>query len=233
MRIPAATECESVPVAPVLSPAADRLPDVGLAGHRRDARTPGERTRIWEQATAAAARATEQIQAGTDPHAAADAAWAASDFLSAAGRVVEGRRGGPLTAAAGEYDRAARELWGRVPEPSSAGHGLRTAAVLLTAARFVGRTENQQLLARLAQLAALTDAVTRLRENQDRAAQATAARRAAEQVRLIAAQRASVPPGAPAATATRSRQPDLSYDLGRPGPGPVQGAPDTRRGPHR
>src|SRR5674536_248051 len=78
MRIPAATECESVPVAPVLSPAADRLPDVGLAGHRRDARTPGERTRIWEQATAAAARATEQIQAGTDPHAAADAAWAAS-----------------------------------------------------------------------------------------------------------------------------------------------------------
>ena len=140
---------------------------MGLAGHRRDARTPGERNRIWEQATAAAARATEQIQAGTDPHAAADAAWAASDFLSAAGRVVEGRRGGPLTAAAGEYDRAARELWGRVPEPSSAGHGLRTAAVLLTAARFVGRTENQQLLALLAQLAALTDAVTRLRENQD------------------------------------------------------------------
>jgi septal ring factor EnvC (AmiA/AmiB activator) len=105
--------------------------------------------------------------------------------------------------------------------------------VLLTAARFVGRNENQQLLALLAQLAALTDAVTRLRENQDRAAQATAARRAAEQVRLIAAQRASVPPGVPAATATRSRQPDLSYDLGRPGPGPVQGAPDIRRGPRR
>jgi len=183
----------------------------------------------------AAASATEQIQASasTDPHAAADAAWAASDFLAAAGRVVEGRRGGPLTDAAGEYDRAARELWGRVPAPSSAGQGLRTAAVLLTAARFVGRNENQQLLALLAQLAALTDAVTRLRENQDRAAQATAARRAAEQVRLIAAQRASVPPGAPAATATRSRQPDLSYDLGRPGPGPVQGAPDTRRGPRR
>src|SRR5450756_1244370 len=185
MRIPAATECESVPVAPVLSPAADRLPDVGLAGHRRDARTPGERTRICEQATAAAARATEQIQAGTDPHAAADAAWAASDFLPAAGRVV------------------------------------------------VGRTENQQLLARLAQLVALTDAVTRLRENQDRAAQATAARSAAEQLRLTGAQRASVPPGAPAATATRSRQPDFSYDLGRPGPGPVQGPPDTRRGPRR
>ena len=110
----------------------------------------------------AAASATEQIQAsaGTDPHAAADAAWAASDFLAAAGRVVEGRRGGPLADAAGEYDRAARELWGRVPAPSSAGQGLRTAAVLLTAARFVGRGENQQLLSLLAQLAALTDAAS-------------------------------------------------------------------------
>ena len=208
----------------------------GSAGEGRNQLTAPERTRIWEQATTAAARATEQIQAaaGTDPRAAADAAWAASDFLAAAGRVVEGRRGGPLTNAAGEYDRAARELWGRVPEPSSAGQGLRTAAVLLTTARFVGRTENQQQqLALLAQLAALTDAVTRLRENQDRAAQATAARRAAEQLRLTGAQRAGVPPGAPAATATRSRQPDLSSDLGRPGPGPAQGPPDTRRGPRR
>ena len=160
-------------------------------GEDRYPLTPGERTRIWEQATVAAASATEQIQASasTDPHAAADAAWAASDFLAAAGRVVEGRRGGPLTDAASDYDRAARELWGRVPAPSSAGQGLRTAAVLLTAARFVGRNENQQLLALLAQLAALTDAVTRLRENQDRAAQATAARRAAEQLRLTGGRR--------------------------------------------
>jgi len=62
----------------------------------------------------AAASATEQIQAsaGTDPHAAADAAWAASDFLAAAGRVVEGRRGGPLTDAASDYYRAAGELVG-------------------------------------------------------------------------------------------------------------------------
>ena len=56
--------------------------------------------------------------------------------------------------------------------------------------------QNTQLLARLAQLAALTDAVTRLRENQDRAAQAAAARRAAEQLRLTAAQRATAAPGA-------------------------------------
>jgi len=192
-----------------------------------------ERARIWEQATAAAARATEQVRgaAGSDPLAAGDAAWAASDFLASAARVVEGRRGGPLTAAAASYDRAARELWGRLPAPSQAGQGLRAAAVLLASARFVGRGENTQLLALLAQLAALSDAVTRLRETQDRAAQAAVARSAAEQLRLSAAQRTSVgagPPGA-TATATRTRRAGVSFDVGRPRPGPTQGP----GGPHR
>src|SRR5450756_864262 len=67
--------------------------------------------------------------------------------------------------------------------------------------------QNTQLLARLAQLAALTDAVTRLRENQDRASQAAAARRAAEQLRLTAAQRA---PGAPGAGWRPPRHPQPS-----------------------
>jgi hypothetical protein len=82
----------------------------GGAEHLRDRHplTPGERQRIWEQALAAAARASDQIRAGK-PGEAADAASAASDFLAAAARVIEGRLGGPLTAAAGEYDRAARE----------------------------------------------------------------------------------------------------------------------------
>src|SRR5664280_2741839 len=103
-----------------------------------------------------------------------------------AGRVVEGRRGGPLTTAATDYDRAARELWGRVPPPSQAGQGLRAAAVAMTAARFFGRPEHRQLFALVAQLGALADAVTRLRENQDRAAQAAAARSAAEQLHRLA-----------------------------------------------
>src|SRR5664280_1875697 len=117
----------------------------------------------------------------------------------------------PVTRASGRADDAVviRLCLHRPPRPVSGriyrrgprrGPGRRstarvTAAVLLTAARFVGSGENRQLLA---QLAALTDAVTRLRENQDRAAQATATRRAAEQLRLTGAQRASVPPGAPA-----------------------------------
>ncbi len=167
------------------------------AGENRHRLSGEERAGIWEQATAAAARATEQIRTagGSDPPAAADAAWAASDFLAAAAQVVEGHAGGPLTIAAGEYDRAARELWGRVPPPSPAGQGLRRASVLLTSARFVGRSETRQLLALLAQLAGLSDVVTRLRETQDRAAQAAAARRTAEQLRLTTAQRAAGPPG--------------------------------------
>ena len=197
--------------------------------------TGEERARIWEQATAAAARATDQVRtaAGTDPLGAADAAWAASDFLASAARVVEGRRGGPLTVAAGQYDRAARELWGRLPAPSQAGQGLRAASVLLASARFVGRGENTQLLALLAQLAALSDAVTRLRENQDRAAQAAAARSAAEQLRLTSAQRTSLQPGPPAATATRTRRPGLSFEAGRFRPGPAQGPAGPHRGSRR
>lgn len=149
--------------------------------------TPAERLRIWAQASIAAASAAEQIaaSAAADPAAAADAAWAASDFLPAAGRFVEGRRGGPLTAAAEQYDQAARELFGGRPQPTAAGQGLRTAGRLLLAARVAKPSESAQLLALLAQLVALADAVTRLRETQRRAAQAAAARAAAEQLHTV------------------------------------------------
>jgi len=211
--------------APSTPPAAEEP-----AASDRHRLTAEERTRIWAQATAAATRASEQVRAAAaDPRAAADAAWAASDFLAAAARVVEGRRGGPMTAAAGEYDRAARELWGRVPTPSQAGQGLRAASMLLTSARFVGRNENKQLLALLAQLAALTDAVTRLRESQDRSAQAAAARRAAEGLRLTSAQQVSTQAGVPTATATQARTAGLSFDRDRPRPGPTDNPRHGRR----
>jgi hypothetical protein len=174
-----------------------------------------ERSRIWQQATAAAARATEHVSAAaaSDPRGAADAAWAAADFLAAAARIVEGRHGGPLTVASDEYQRAARELWGRIPTPTSAGQGLRTAAALLATTRFVGRNENHQLLELLAQLAALTEAVTRLRENQHRAAQAAAARRTVEMLHLTHARRGGVLV-APQTAATRS-YPGASFEVGR------------------
>jgi len=118
-----------------------------------------------------------------------------------------------------------------VPPPSRAGQGLRTASVLLPAARFVGRNENKQLLSLLAQLAALSDAVTRLRENQNRAAQAAAARRAAEQLRLTSAQRACALGGSTGATATEIPRAGQSFDVG-PGPAAPAGN-DIRRGPRR
>ncbi len=207
------------------SPAPGRA--TGGPGPDRHRLTGEERARIWEQATAAAAHATEQVQAaaGSDPQGAGDAAWAASDFLASAARVVEGRRGGPLTAAAATYDRAARELWGRLPAPSQAGQGLRAASVLLASARFVGRGENTQLLALLAQLAARSDAVTGLRETQDRAAQAAAARSAAEQLRLSAGQLTSVGARPAGATATQARRAGCPSTSAGPGPDPPKAQP--------
>ena len=144
-----------------------------------------ERAQVWEHAIAAAARATRQVMAAalTDPDAAGDAAWAAADFLTAAARVVDGRRRGPLTAAAEEYDGAARELYGRHPQPRRAGHELRHAARILLLARSLSRGDTRQLLELLARMVAFTEAVARLRDTQQRAAQAAAARRAAEQLR--------------------------------------------------
>lgn len=151
----------------------------------RAQRTPVDREELWQQAVAAASAAAEEIRefASSDPTRAADAAWAAADFLRATSRVVEGRRGGALSDAAEHYDRAARESWARPPAASRAGSGLRQAASLMLAAQLLRGNETKQLLLLLAQLAVLTDAVVRLREAQDRGTQAAAARLATEGLR--------------------------------------------------
>ena len=206
------------------------------AGGQRDVHadrfglTETERLRIWKQATIAAARASEHIATSslTDPTSAADAAWAASDFLAAAGRVVEGRRGGPLSAAALQYDSAARELFGKTPAPTAAGKGLRDAGRLLLAAQVAKPSEIKQLLALMAQLAVLVDAVTRLRETQQRAAQASASRRAAEQLRAATAHYSAENrqgEGA-AAAADGQTQPMAASTVGL-------ATPTTSRGPRR
>jgi hypothetical protein len=116
-----------------------------------------ERLRIWKQATLAAARASEHIAAASPAiRPARRTRRAASDFLAAVGRVVEGRKGGPLTEAAQTYDQAARELHGKVPAPTAAGAGLRAAGRLLLAAQVAQPSETRQLLALMAQLSALT-----------------------------------------------------------------------------
>ena len=182
--------------------------------------TGKERMRIWQQATLAAGRASEHIilSITTDPSGAADAAWAASDFLAAAGRVVEGRKGGPLTDAAQTYDRAARELHGKIPAPTAAGTGLRRAGRLLLSAHVAQPSETKQLLALMAQLAALTDAVARLRETQERAGQARTARQASAELRAV-----RVHYTAPDAQPDAAVRATAASGTGRPGPAPGQG----------
>jgi septal ring factor EnvC (AmiA/AmiB activator) len=58
----------------------------------------------------------------------------------------------------------------------------RTAAGAVLGAGLVKRAETRQLLSLLAQLAALAESLAQLRDTQGRAAQALAARRAAEQL---------------------------------------------------
>jgi hypothetical protein len=100
-------------------------------------------------------------------------------------------------------------VFGAVPVPTSAGHGLRAAGRLLLAARVAKPSETRQLLMLLAHLTALADAVTRLREIQQRAAQASAARAAAEQLREVHAryQRQAAPAATPFAATTVSTRP--------------------------
>jgi len=146
------------------------------------------RTEAWTRATRTAAEGAAAVRrlAVTDPGAAADAAHATGDALTATARVVEGRQGGPLTDAATAYERAGRELWGRTPPGTFTGDGIRAAARLLTLTGRARRDESAQFLRLVTQLIALSDAVAGLRDVQGRAAQAAAAREAANKLRMVA-----------------------------------------------
>jgi hypothetical protein len=149
---------------------------------RRPRLSGQDRRRVWGDATAMAVTAAEEVVrlAATHPAAAADLAHATADALSVTARIVEGRRGGPLTDAADAYDRAARELHGRTPRPTPAGTSVRAIARLLASTGRASKSETTQVLALVANLAALAAAVAQLRDSQQRATQAAAARAAAE-----------------------------------------------------
>jgi hypothetical protein len=145
-----------------------------------DPLTPQERAEIWEHVGRTAAQATEQIRvlaASGDQAAAADAAWAAADTLHVAASALGSRS---VHQAARAYDRAARCRYGRIPAHTRAGNNLRQAARLLSAAGFVAHDPTLSRAALITRLAALADSVTELREVQQHAFQAAAARRAAE-----------------------------------------------------
>jgi len=237
-RLQARWQRQTDPDPDPIVPGAERAHGSKTAGDRtgpgrpdRFGLTPAERAVIWAQATQKAQAAAEHITgaAHSDPTAAADAAWAASDFLAAAGRVVEGRRGGPLSEAAGQYERAARELFGATPTPTPTGRGLRHAGRLLSALMVAKPSETAQLRYLLTQLAALADAVARLRETQKRAAQAAAARTAAQQLHT-AASRYDWPAAKPTGDASM-RQPHTALPVAVTGyrrPSPSRSASGRR-----
>jgi hypothetical protein len=149
-----------------------------------DPLSAAERNAIWEHAARAAEHARDEIRrcAAIDPAAASDAAWAASDTLHAAASALGSRE---LRQAADSYARAARNPYCRTPRPTPAGASLRQAARLLSRAAFASQDNTAALAALILQLAALVETVIELRQVQRHAAQASAARCSAGQLRIL------------------------------------------------
>jgi hypothetical protein len=202
--------------------------------------TPAERNAIWEHAARTAADATGQIRhlAATDPTAAADAAWAAAGTLHAAASALGSR---VIRQAADSYDRAARAPYGRIPSPTPAGNSLRRAARMLSAVMSVSGDPNAAQIMLVAHLAALVEAIADLRDAQRHAAQAAAARRAAEGLYAARGARTRPPSGrGPSWTAAGLAGLDFPFPPARvpagrsasPGaPRPAPSGPRPSRGP--
>ena len=168
-----------------------------------------------------------ELLAGSDPGAAADAAWATSGTLHAAAAALGSRI---LRQAADAYDRAARAPYGRIPAPTPAGDGLRRAARLLSAYGYITSDPSFRPLVLIVRLAALAEAVADLRQTQQHAAQAASALRTAE--RLHAARGTYA---APAPAGHLPAQPAAALaDAGFPvPPGPVPAGPHAPAPPSR
>ncbi len=140
--------------------------------------TVPERNAIYQHAARQAATAAEHIRrcAHADPARAADAAWAAADTLHVAARAL----GNPaLRRAADSYDRAGRARYGRILPATRDGDQLRAAARLMALAGQITGDAPLVTVALIANLVALATAVAELRDAQQHAAQAAAARTAA------------------------------------------------------
>jgi hypothetical protein len=143
--------------------------------------TGAERAEIYRHAARQAAAAAEHLRWCTvhDPGRGADAAWAVADTLHVAARATGSR---VLRRAAQGYDRASRAPYGRIPRRTGAGEELRAVARLLAMTGQAGGDVTVLAGALAVNLAALMEAVAALRQAQAHAAQAAAARQAAEQL---------------------------------------------------
>lgn len=189
-----------------------------------------ERNEIWEHAARTARNARDQIRAAVsagDLGLVTDAAWAASDTVHSAAAALGSR---VLSQAADSYARAARIPYARMPRPTAVGNGLRQAARLLSHAALVNPTAAQAEL--IVRLAALAEAVIELRQAQQHATQAVAARRAAEHLHAEGRRlsRRTESRAARSARLAAESFPALPWTA-PPAPGWRQSAPSHRRGP--
>lgn len=163
--------------------------------------TDDEAEQVWREAERVVRAAADRItaEAGFDPDSAADAAWAASDTLSATAAGLEGEAGGPVTDAAEAFDRAGRDSYRRLPARSDTGTALRSAGRMVALLASSTPHSGAQVAALTTALAALAAAVADLRQSQQRLHQAQAARASAERLRTVASMRE------PAAAASRPR----------------------------
>ncbi|MGH3404043.1 MAG: relaxase/mobilization nuclease domain-containing protein [Streptosporangiaceae bacterium] len=187
--------------------------------------TAQERNAIWEHAARTAADAAAEIHAlaRTSPASAADAAWAAADTLHVAAATLGSRI---IRQAADSLDRAARAPYGRIPCPTRTGNGLRRSARLLAAAGLTssGRGNAQTML--IIRLAGLAAAIADLRDAQSLAAQAAAARSAAQHLHTASAGSRQPLLDRPAATRTAAGAASLAFPFA-PGT-PPSGLAKTR-----
>jgi len=119
-------------------------------------------------------------RSSTHPAAAEAAVTASGELVTAVSRLVEGPRGGPLHAAAGHYHHAARQPHRAMRPPTPLGSALRSAASLLLSHPGIQTRDQRHLLNLLAQLTSLARTLQRLRQAQQRHAQAAAAHQAVQ-----------------------------------------------------
>lgn len=180
--------------------------------------TPAERREMWRQARDVVDEVAGRVQSGVLLGAPAVDPAGTRDLLAGLAWSLEGGSGGSLTAAAELLDRAAREPYRRTVPPGADGLRLRHAARLIAASGRLSPTAGSAAL--VSSLVVLADGIAALRTAQRRAAQASAARQAADAIRPLGRPTAGLGPGtglapaaprvpAPAATrttrSTRSR----------------------------
>ncbi len=193
--------------------------------------TGPERDAFYHHAAQQANAAAEQIRrsAGSDPTAAADAAWAAAATFHATARAI----GNPvLRDVADAYERASRMAHGKIPQRTAEGDGLRATARLLAMAVGPGDGGTRGAVQLTVSLVRLAIAVGELRQAEQHAARAAAARQAAERLHASLSQArgdASAPDGPQQAhqprTARRPRD-VASLDFPAP-PRPGQAPPEA------